>query len=354
MRFFLALCALLLPQARGFGLGSQLMLDTADPAMHRKWLPLGIFKGVTTNPLLLERAGVPCTAEALEDMAESCLAHDGVEVFMAQAWGASADELERTGARLAAIDERIVVKLPLTAAGVTAASALKRDGVPICMTACYARHQVVTASSLGAEYVAPYLGRMSDSGKDGVEECAAMQRVAEGLGDGTRVLVASIRHANQMAELAADGCDTFTFSPAVCEQLFGEALTESASQDFERAAAAMGASTGAAAAPAGSTSPRSMLQMIRGAGGGMGSLGAVGAGAAAAAANAGAPLGSGPSDLPFDETLDEVGGEAWFVADGAAADAAEGGPAETFGVPAGSGGDSLWPEELDAVPEDEL
>ena len=41
----------------------QLLLDTADPAAWRMWLPSGLFRGVTTNPTLLRRAGQPCTPE---------------------------------------------------------------------------------------------------------------------------------------------------------------------------------------------------------------------------------------------------------------------------------------------------
>ena len=43
----------------------RLFLDSADPADWERWLPTGIFHGVTTNPLLLERAGQKCTLDNL-------------------------------------------------------------------------------------------------------------------------------------------------------------------------------------------------------------------------------------------------------------------------------------------------
>jgi len=43
--------------------GMQLYLDSADPADWARFLPLGVFRGVTTNPVLLERAGQACTIE---------------------------------------------------------------------------------------------------------------------------------------------------------------------------------------------------------------------------------------------------------------------------------------------------
>jgi transaldolase len=37
----------------------QLLLDSADPAQWHRWLPSGLFRGVTTNPTLLRRVGQP-------------------------------------------------------------------------------------------------------------------------------------------------------------------------------------------------------------------------------------------------------------------------------------------------------
>ena len=56
---------------------------------------------------------------------------------------------------------------------------------------------------------------------------------------GMRLLVASIRSADEMAELAASGCNTLTIPPAVAAELFGVALTNEAAAVFERHAAEM-------------------------------------------------------------------------------------------------------------------
>jgi transaldolase len=97
----------------------------------------------------------------------------------------------------------------------------------------------VTSAAIGAEYVAPYLGRMDDAGRGGVESCAEMQEALRGLGSHTRLLVASIREASQIPRLAAKGCDTFTFSPDIAKQMVGDELTVKAAADFEAAAGRM-------------------------------------------------------------------------------------------------------------------
>ena len=213
----------------------RLFLDTADVEEWNTFLPTGMFYGVTTNPTILERSGVPCTVSDVRSLAETAL--KSCEEFMCQAWGGSSEKLYETGMALHSGDDRIVIKVPSTYDGVKAATQLMASGVRVCMTAGYASHQAMVAASVGAEYYAPYLGRMTDAGKDGMQECATMHESARGLGSHTRILVASIRDASSMVKLSSQGLDTFTFSPDVARQLlFGEQLTINAAKDFEDAA----------------------------------------------------------------------------------------------------------------------
>lgn len=80
--------------------------------------------------------------------------------------------------------------------------------------------------------------RMTDNGKDGFQECQRMQNIVDGLGSDTRILVASLRDAETIADLACEGLDTYTFSPAVARQFFDEPLTDIAAAEFEEAVGA--------------------------------------------------------------------------------------------------------------------
>ena len=57
----------------------------------------------------------------------------------------------------------------------------------------------------------------------------------------TRLLVASIRSAEEIATLAANGCTTFTISPKIAMELVSDPLTIKAAEVFEEHAAEMGA-----------------------------------------------------------------------------------------------------------------
>jgi transaldolase len=303
----------------------RLFLDSANVDDWRRWFPTGCLYGFTTNPLILQRDGVPCTLEALAGLVSEAR-RLGARELQLQAWGSADDPavLLACARRLAALDPALVtVKLPCTPAGLEAARALLLEGVPraaaaaaaegggcddgdssssssssdseggcggpttvlparVTVTAVYSAQQALLAQALGADYAAPYVGRMADAAGSAAEaeaEVAAMARTARlpgpspvpgggfgagssskeggggfGAGDGQmRVLVASLRDGAAMARLAAAGCDTFTFSPAVMEEVAaGVEATVGAALAFEEAARAGGGyegEEGAQAAP---------------------------------------------------------------------------------------------------------
>jgi len=211
----------------------RLFLDSADPQAWQQWLPSGLFHGVTTNPTLLRRAAQACSLDGLAELSRTAVAHGIAELHL-QAWGATAADMLLCGQALAALAPgRITVKVPVTLQGAAAAKELVRLGIAVTFTACYEPHQVLIAAALGVDYIAPYLGRIQDQGRDGVTEVIAMQRCLEGLGSSVRLLVASLRQPSQLSSLAAEGLNTFTISPALAADLFGCKATAAASCQFE-------------------------------------------------------------------------------------------------------------------------
>jgi transaldolase len=176
----------------------------------------------------------------LKDLARQAFNLGAKEVQL-QTWGTSVDVLVNTGERLAAIDNRVVVKVPITKVGTEAASRLIAQGIRITLTGVYAVPQVLIAAALGADYAAPYLGRINDLGRNGRDDLVAMQREIAGVSSATRILVASIRSVDDIAFLATQGLDTFTFSPAIAAAFFDVTATTQAATDFEQAARRMGA-----------------------------------------------------------------------------------------------------------------
>jgi transaldolase len=165
----------------------------------------------------------------------------GAQELQLQAWGGSAGKLYSVGLDLAALDDRVVVKVPVTDAGVEAAGLLRRQGVRVTLTGVHTAHQALTAMAADAAYAAPYLGRMNDAGVSGRGEIVAMQQMVDALGSAMRLLVASVRSPDDLVALAGQGCDTFTIPPDVAAQLLAEPLAARAAAQFERDAVALGA-----------------------------------------------------------------------------------------------------------------
>lgn len=213
-------------------------LDTADTKSWQEWMPTGLFYGLTSNPVLLERAGEACTLPNLTRLATQAF-NMGAREFHAQTWGETVDALTDNGVALAAIDPRVFVKVPITLNGTLASARLIARKIPVTTTALYAAHQAGTSMALGAAYAAPYLGRMDESGRDGHGTVISMQRMIRAMESPMRLLVASLRRVESIPALIEQGVDTFTLGPSLLPALFKDDATLSAARDFERAAAAM-------------------------------------------------------------------------------------------------------------------
>ena len=208
-------------------------LDSADLSALKLLMKTGVFYGVTTNPTLLKEAKVP--AQQFPKFAAKVFDMGAKEIFL-QSWGKDADELFAHGKKLGGIASNVIVKLPATREGFEAAGRLVNQGIATCITAVYAPFQALLADSLGAAYVAPYLGRMNDAGRDGHALIAQMAETLAKHNSSTEILAASVRSPEEAARLAQNGVRCITVSPSVAEKLFQEELSIAAAKVFEIAA----------------------------------------------------------------------------------------------------------------------
>ncbi len=215
-----------------------LLLDNADPLLWERWMPIGIFSGITTNPTLLRQAKQPCTINSLKFLARKAESLGCKEIHF-QAWGGTYQELFECGialGELATKDLNVYIKVPITFQGSQAAKELIKSNLSITFTACYEIQQILIAAAIGVEYIAPYMGRISDLGIDAFSELVSMQKTLDNINSNCKILVASIRKKSDIVSLLNEGLNTFTISPRLAEDLFNVKETVKASDDFERAA----------------------------------------------------------------------------------------------------------------------
>jgi transaldolase len=208
-----------------------LYIDSADRDLIAELWPAGVFAGVTTNPTILDRAGL-----GQRDVPElyGWLAGIGVQAVYVQVLGRTRDEMLRSAEAIRALGA-VTVKVPATADGFAAARVLVEEGAQVLLTAVYHPVQALMARDCGIQGVAPYVGRMTDAGRDGVGSVIAMQQA---IGSApTRILAASLRSADDLARLAAAGVPDFTLGGPLARAVLDDDLTRAAVDEFEAAAA---------------------------------------------------------------------------------------------------------------------
>jgi transaldolase len=197
-----------------------LFLDSTDTAEIRALAETGLVDGVTTNPSLIAKSGRPM----FEVIAEICGLVEGP--VSAEAVATDVPAMLAEGRRLADIAPNVVVKLPLTKAGLTATAGLSREGIRVNVTLCFSAVQALLAAKAGAAFISPFIGRLDDHGADGAELLSEIRAIYDIYEFETAILAASIRSAAHVKAAALAGSDCATIPPAVFSDLFKHPLTD--------------------------------------------------------------------------------------------------------------------------------
>lgn len=201
-------------------------LDSANIDELKKALEWGVIDGVTTNPSLIAKAGVP-----LEDQVRRiCDLIDGD--VSAEVISTSAAGMVEEGRRLARIHSNIVVKIPLIEEGIKAVSVLSKDGIRTNVTLCFSAAQALLAAKAGAYIVSPFIGRIDDIGWPGMDLIRDIVAIYRNYGYRTQVLAASIRGTLDVVDAAKSGADIATLPYKVLQQMFHHPLTEKGLAQF--------------------------------------------------------------------------------------------------------------------------
>ena len=205
-------------------------LDTARLDDVARVAEFGVLDGVTTNPTLMARAGVRGDAAVHAHYRAICELVDGdvsAEVISTDFAG-----MMREAQTLAALDPRIVVKVPMLPDGVRALHALRRQQVRTNCTLVFSATQALLAAKAGARYVSPFIGRLDDVAEPGLELIRRLVRIFGNYSFDCAILAASIRSPRHVVECAEAGADVVTCPYAVFEAMFRHPLTDSGLQKF--------------------------------------------------------------------------------------------------------------------------
>jgi transaldolase len=205
----------------------KLFVDTGKVEEVRKAAEWGILDGVTTNPSLIAQAGRGFKETVLEIC--SILPNGSIS---AEVVGTTVEDILREGREIASWSPNIVVKVPMTPAGIAATRQLTREGIRVNMTLVFSPTQALLAAKAGASYISVFVGRVDDVSSEGMRTIEDAVQIVENYGFDSEVLVASIRHPMHVVEAARLGAHIATMPFKVMEQLFQHPLTDIGLQRF--------------------------------------------------------------------------------------------------------------------------
>jgi transaldolase len=183
-------------------------IDTANLAQIKEANELGILDGVTTNPSLMAKEGIKGAAAVMNHYKTICEMVDGD--ISAEVISTDFDGIVEEGKKLAAIHPNIVVKVPMIKDGVKAIKWFTDNGIRTNCTLVFSAGQAILCAKAGAAYVSPFIGRIDDSGWDGVQVVEQIKHIYTIQGFKTLVLAASIRNPNHIIRCAEVGADVCT------------------------------------------------------------------------------------------------------------------------------------------------
>ncbi len=199
----------------------QFFLDTADVDEIRELVATGLIDGVTTNPSLIAKSG----RDLVQTIKEICTLTTGpvsAEVTASDAAGMVAE-----GEFLRNIADNVCVKVPLTWEGLKATHELSSKGHPVNVTLCFSANQALLAAKAGATYISPFIGRIDDTGANGMELIGEIRSIYDNYPElDTQILAASIRSVLHVKESALLGADVATIPAKVLKALVQHPLTD--------------------------------------------------------------------------------------------------------------------------------
>ena len=199
-------------------------IDTANLTQIKEAQDLGVLDGVTTNPSLMAKEGISGNTNVIAHYKAICDIVDGD--VSAEVISTDFEGMVREGEALAALDEKIVVKIPMIKDGVKALKYFSDKGIKTNCTLIFSAGQALLAAKAGATYVSPFIGRLDDISTDGLGLIENIRVIYDNYGFETEILAASVRHPMHIIECAQIGADVMTGPLSAIEALLKHPLTD--------------------------------------------------------------------------------------------------------------------------------
>src|SRR5216683_455306 len=202
-----------------------IFLDTASLDEIARFVRLGIVRGVTTNPSILLRDGVPGSLAALEALTREIARMAAPNPVAVEVLSNDPGQIRQQARQFAEWADNVVVKIPIHGPcgeldNLEVINSLETvDGIAVNVTVAASAQQCLLAAIAGASYVSLLGGRVNDLGGDASREIARLRQVFDRLGLPTKLIVGSCREVCNVIDWLAAGADAVTVPPALLERM---------------------------------------------------------------------------------------------------------------------------------------
>ncbi len=208
----------------------KLFIDTANIEDIKKANDMGVICGVTTNPSLIAKEGRDFR-EVIKEITDIV---DGPISGEVKATTTDAEGMIREGREIAAIHPNMIVKIPMTAEGLSACKILSSEGIKTNVTLIFSANQALLAARAGASYVSPFVGRLDDISEHGTDLIAEIAEIFDIAGIETEIIAASIRTTTHVTDCALAGADIATVPYKIIEAMTHHPMTDAGIAKFQK------------------------------------------------------------------------------------------------------------------------
>lgn len=208
----------------------ELFIDTANISEIKELYQSELISGVTTNPSLMANEGIKGIENCHKHYIDICQIVNGP--ISAEVLSTDAEGMLNEGIALAALHPNIVVKIPMTQAGIKTIHILTKKEIRTNCTLVFSAAQALLAAKAGATYVSPFIGRLDDIGENGLELIKSIRTIYDNYKYSTKILAASIRTNAHIINCAELGADVATIPYSTIEMMFKHKLTTKGLNQF--------------------------------------------------------------------------------------------------------------------------
>ena len=181
--------------------------------------------GITTNPRHVQVSGKPFMT-VIQEVAKLVEGTEKTVSVEVNPHIMETDKMIDEAEKLAAMSPNFVIKIQCVKSAFKAIRTLSERGIRVNCTLVFSAMQALQAMRSGAYYVSPFIGWKETNAEDIQKFVADIVAIRDNYDFDTEVLVAAVRNARQIVDVAVVGADIVTAGLSIYETGFEHPYTD--------------------------------------------------------------------------------------------------------------------------------